>query len=292
MSKATIAGMSAPIVWAFMTSCLRLATDGFGSALAAALIYTAASVILLITRRPDPISSYPKRYLFISGLIFVTYESCFSLAIACSNSSAQAIEVSLVNYLWPTLTVLFSAAVGGGRRDLALAVPGALIATAGIFFAVGGNSGMSVSAFIEHVGQNPFSYGIALFGAFIWAVYSVVTPKLAGDKDAISLFFPVVSLVLWIIFLTSGKGFPAEVPGVLAWVGLIGGAVSVGSGYALWNHGILHGDLRKMAAFSYFAPLFSITFTAAILQVGLSAIFWAGTVAVVMGSLLNWRLSR
>lgn len=292
IDKATVAGMSAPIVWAFMTSCLRLTTAGFGSELAAALIYTLAAVILLATRRPEPLSSYPKRYLVISGLIFVTYETCFSLSIACATSSEQAIEVSLVNYLWPTLTVLFSAAAGGGRKALACAVPGAVVATVGIFVAVGGNSGMSVAGFVEHVGQNPLSYGLALFGAFIWGIYSVVTPKLAGGKDAISLFFPAISIVLWIVFFATGEGFPTQLPGVLSWIGFIGGAISIGSGYALWNHGILHGDLRKMAAFSYFAPLFSIAVTAAVLQVSLAAIFWAGTVAVVLGSLLNWRLSR
>ena len=40
--------------------------------------------------------------------MFVCYEIFLALALGYSNSRSRAIEVSIVNYLWPALTVLFA----------------------------------------------------------------------------------------------------------------------------------------------------------------------------------------
>ena len=286
--RATLLGMSAVVVWALMAGLLRLVSIGFGATLGTALIYTVASVALLVAR-PPKIHTVPRRYLVVGGLLFVSYESIFALAISMTASNIQAVEVSLVNYLWPTLTVLFCAVASGKKGALARVLPGAVIATIGVVVAVGGNAGFEPAQLAAHLGQNPLPYLLALIGAVIWALYSTVTPSMSQGADATSLFFPGVALTLWIVFFASGPYLPAALPAASSLAALAGAAVCVASGYTLWGHGLIKGDVRKMAAFSYAAPVLSTLASSVLLGVALTPVYWAGTAAVFLGSLLNWR---
>ena len=81
-----------------------------------------------------------RKYLIAGGLMFIAYEASISLSIGLATTNAQSVEVSLVNYLWPTLLVLMTAAVSHKRGAVAKAIPGAVIATIGVAMAVGGES--------------------------------------------------------------------------------------------------------------------------------------------------------
>ena len=286
--RATLMGMSAVVVWALMAGLLRLVSIGFGATLGTALIYTVASAALLVAR-PPKIRAIPRRYLVVGGLLFVSYESIFALAVSMTTSSMQAVEVSLVNYLWPTLTVLFCAVASGKKGALARVLPGAVVATIGVVVAVGGNAGFELAQLAAHLGQNPLPYLLALIGAVIWALYSTVTPSMSRGADATSLFFPGVALTLWIVFLVSGPYLPAATPPASSIAALLGAAMCVASGYTLWGQGLIKGDVRKMAAFSYAAPVLSTLASSVLLGVALTPVYWAGTAAVFLGSLLNWR---
>lgn len=107
------------------------------------------------------------------------------------------------------------------------------------------------------------------------------------------LFFMVgVAAVLWTIFLFEGAPAPAVVPGSQAFFALAGAAGCIASGYACWGHGMLKGDMAKMGIGSYAAPLLSVVASTIILGVSLTPLFWCGTFAVVVGSLINWRMRR
>ena len=287
-SRATLLGMSAVVVWALMAGLLRLVSMGFGSTLGAPLVYTLAAVALLIAR-PPKLKEIPRRYLAVGGALFVSYESIFALAVSMTTSNMQAVEVSLVNYLWPTLTVLFCAVATRKPGAVRRVLPGAVVATAGVFVAVGGNAGFNAGSLAAHLGQNPLPYLLALAGAIIWALYSTVTPSMSQGADATSLFFPGVAITLWLVFLASGPYLPAEAPGAGSIVAVAATVLCVASGYTLWGHGLIKGDVRKMAAFSYAAPVLSTAASSLLLGVALSPIFWAGTALVFAGSLLNWR---
>ena len=288
-NRATLLGMSAVVVWALMAGLLRLVSMGFGSTLGAPIVYTLAAAVLLIAR-PSRLSEIPRRYLIVGGALFVSYESVFALAISMTTTSMQAVEVSLVNYLWPTLTVLCCAAATHRRGAVTRALPGAVVATVGVFVAVGGNAGFDPVSLATHLGQNPLPYLLALIGAVIWALYSTVTPSMSNGADATSLFFPGVAVTLWIVFFVSGPYLPAETPSVTSIVAVAVTAVCVASGYTLWGHGLIRGDVRKMAAFSYAAPVLSTAASSVLLSLSLSPVFWVGTALVFLGSVLNWRM--
>ena len=108
--QATMIGLMAILLWSLMTGLVRVVADAFGATLGSALIYTCGAVLLLVFRRPAPLRKYPRTYLIVGGLLFVFYESSISLSIGLASSAASSVEVSLVNYLWPTMMVLLAAA--------------------------------------------------------------------------------------------------------------------------------------------------------------------------------------
>jgi len=288
-TRATVVGLLAIAVWSLMTGLVRVVAEAFGATLGSAIIYTCGAVLLLVFHRPSPLRDYPRRYLIVGGVLFVFYESSISLSIGLASTAEQSVEVSLVNYLWPTLMVLLAAAIGRPRRKGAVwrALPGAIVATVGVALAVGGNGGLRPEAAIGHIASNPMPYLLAFLGAFAWSLYAVITPAMSGGLDGTSVFFPGVAASLWIIHLMSGEGLPTAMPGPFDWLAVVACAAVIGGGYALWGYGILHGSLRTLAVASYATPVLSVAASSVILGLSLSLPFWCGALLVVAGSALN-----
>ena len=229
-SRATAVGLMAIVLWSFMTGTVRIVAESFGATLGSALIYTVGGVLLLVFRRPAPIREFPKKYLIIGGLLFVFYESSISLSLGLASTAASSVEVSLVNYLWPTMMVLLAAGVSRRRHAVWKVLPGAIVATVGVALAVGGNSGLDWQAAAGHIADNPLPYVLAFAGALAWSVYAVFTPSWSHGVDGTSVFFPCVAVALWIIHFASGQGWPAEPPSLVAWLFVFIAAGATGGG--------------------------------------------------------------
>ncbi|MCA3846272.1 MAG: aromatic amino acid DMT transporter YddG, partial [Burkholderia sp.] len=124
-NKATLAGLGAVLLWASVVALVRGVSESLGATGGAAMIYTVASVLLLFTVGFPDLSKFPKSYLLWGGLLFVSYELCLALSIGYASNGQQAIEVAMVNYLWPSLT-LVAAIVFNKQRSNLLVVPGVL----------------------------------------------------------------------------------------------------------------------------------------------------------------------
>ena len=287
----TVIGLLAIVLWGFMAGLVRLVSESFGATLGSALIYTVGGILLLVVRKPTPIRRAPRKYLIICGIMFVAYEASISLSIGLSSTAAQSVEVSLVNYLWPTLLVLMTAAVSHKRGAVWKALPGAIVATIGVAMAVGGES-LNVHEALRNISSNPLPYALAFAGAFIWAIYATVTPKMSDGYDGTTIFFCCVAVVLWLIHFTSGEGLPATAPGSGGYVALAACAASIAGGYACWGYGMLHGSMETLAIGSYATPLFSTASSTVLLGVALGASFWIGVALVVGGTLVNVWLGK
>ena len=287
----TVIGLFAIVLWGFMAGLMRLAADAFGATLGAALVYTVGGIMLLLTRRPKPLSQAPRRYLLPGGIMFITYETSISLSIGLASTAAQSVEVSLVNYLWPTLLVLFTAALSGRKGAVWQSLPGAIIATVGVAMAVGGNS-LDVQSALRNIASNPLPFALAFAGALIWSVYAAISPTMSDGYDGTTIFFCSVAVALWVIHFASGDGLPAQAPGLGGYLALIACAVSIAGGYACWGYGMLHGNMETLAIGSYATPVFSTASSTLLLGVALGLPFWIGVVLVVTGSLLNVWFSR
>lgn len=287
----TVIGLLAIVLWGFMAGLVRLVSESFGATLGSALIYTVGGILLLVVRKPTSIRRAPRKYLIICGIMFVAYEASISLSIGLASTAAQSVEVSLVNYLWPTLLVLMTAAVSHKRGAVWKALPGAIVATIGVAMAVGGES-LNVHEALCNISSNPLPYALAFAGAFIWAIYATVTPKMSDGYDGTTIFFCCVAVVLWLIHFTSGEGLPATAPGIGGYVALAACAASIAGGYACWGYGMLHGSMETLAIGSYATPLFSTASSTVLLGVALGASFWIGVALVVGGTLVNVWLGK
>jgi len=226
----------------------------------------------------------------VAAFLFVAYELCLALSIGFAHTPRQAIEVSMLNYLWPAFTLLAFVACGLQKGHW-LMLPGFLLALLGVGVVLGGAAGLDWEPMRAHMRSNPPAYALALAGAVIWAAYCVVTRKMAQGHNAISLFFVLMALALWLqYFLGDAHAiWPVWQAGQWSWralVFLLLAACAMGFGYAAWNIGILHGHVLVLTGASYFIPVFSAALAAAVLGQALPAPFWRGALMVCIGSLL------
>lgn len=287
--RATLVGLTAILLWSALVGLIRSVSEGLGPVGGAAVIYTLSAVLLMFTVGMPRLSNFPRRYLIIGSLLFVSYELCLSLSLGYAASRTQAIEVGMINYLWPGMTILLAVCVNRQKVRLWL-IPGLLVALAGICRVLGGSAGFSFASISDNLYSNPLSYGLAFSGAVIWAVYCVVTKKMARGSNGITLFFLLTALVLWLKFFSAPQ--PEMQVNLSVLISLILATAAIGFGYAAWNFGILHGNVTVMATASYFIPVFSALLASFILQAPLSAPFWQGAAMVSLGSLLCWGATR
>ena len=287
--KATLVGLLAIVFWSSIVGLIRGVSASLGTTGGAALIYTVASLLLLVSVGPTRVRAMPRRYLAWGSLLFVAYEMCLALSIGYAHSNRQAIEVGMVNYLWPAMTMVFAILFNGQRARWTI-VPGLVLAIGGICWVLGGDAGLDLAAMAANVQDNPLSYALAFAGTLIWASYCTITARYAEGKNGVTLFFMLTALALWIKYLVVGGEAMRFSTQTLIYLALA--AAAMGFGYAAWNVGILHGNMTILAGTSYFIPVLSAGLAALVLDTPLSGAFWQGAALVCAGSILCWLATR
>lgn len=289
MSKnlATLLGFSAILLWSSLVGLLKKLSSLLGADYAVTLMYSLSTVILLIIFKIPNLKIIPKIYLIGASLLFLVYELCFSYAIALAQTSQQAIEISLVNYLWPSLTVVMLIIFKELKFSI-FVIFGLMISMCGIVVIQTGNNQFSLITLWTHFMSNPISYILALMGAILWATYCVITRKYSQGHNPIALYFVLISVVLWtkLLMTHSIDTLPNIDFEVLPYLIAVGLATALG--YAAWNIGIIKGNITFLVTLSYFSPIFSTLFSMLILQTVLSLEFWHGVYLVTLGSLVCW----
>lgn len=287
--RATLIGLIAIVLWSTMVGLIRAVSEGLGPVGGAAMIYTLSGILLILTVGFPDIRRFPRGYLLAGSVLFVCYELCLALSLGFAGTRQQAIEVGMVNYLWPSLTILF-AILFNGQKSTFWVVPGLLLAVAGVSWVLGGDQGINLHDIRQNILSSPLSYSLALIGAFIWAIYCTVTSKYAKGSNGITLFILLTAATLWVKFLLSDQ--PPMQFSLPVLIKLALTAIALGFGYAAWNTGILHGHVAVLAAASYFTPVLSSALAAVVLNAPLSFSFWQGAFMVCAGSLLCWWATR
>lgn len=217
---------------------------------------------MLVTVGFPDIRRFSPRYLIAGSVLFVSYEICLALSLGYAATRSQAIEVGMVNYLWPSLTIVF-AILFNGQRPTLWVIPGLAVSLLGVCWVLGGEQGLHLDDIMRNVISSPLSYALAFAGAFIWAAYCTVTSKFANGQNGITLFVLLTALSLWVKYAFSEQ--PQMVFTLPVVVKLIMCSVALGFGYAAWNIGILHGNVTVLAAVSYFTPVLSAALAAVLL---------------------------
>lgn len=230
-----------------MVGLIRSVSEGLGPVGGAAMIYTVSGLLCLVTVGFPDLRRFSTRYLIAGSILFVSYEMCLALSLGYAATRSQAIEVGMVNYLWPSLTIAFAILFNGQKTTLWV-IPGLLISLLGVCWVLGGENGLQLNDIMQNVVSSPLSYGLAFAGAFIWAAYCTVTSKYAKGQNGITLFVLLTALSLWVKYAVSDQ--PEMVFSVPVVVKLLMCGVALGFGYAAWNIGILHGNMPPVRAIS------------------------------------------
>ncbi len=248
--SATLIGFSAIVLWSTLTLLtvlsgkvppFQLAALTFAVGGVSGLIYAAARGRLSALIQPWRVWA-----VGVGGL-FGYHALCFA-----AFRRAPPADASLINYLWPLLIVLFSAALPGERLKPRHVVGAALgfAGAATLLLAKGAN-------FAEAGGAALLGYGLAFAGAFVWAGYSVLSRTLKGaPTEAVAGFCLATSALAALSHLAFETTVePADAGQWLAILGL--GLGPVGLAFYVWDYGVKHGDIRMLGVAAYAAPVMS-----------------------------------
>jgi drug/metabolite transporter (DMT)-like permease len=209
------------------------------------------------------------------------------MAVGLARTREQLLEIALVNYLWPALTVVTSLPLLKQRATWWLA-PGTALALSGVFLVMAPEGRVSWRSFLEHAQSNPAAYALALTAAVTWALYSNLTRRFSTPEKggAVELFIPVSGLTLLALRMV--------IPESGTWTtraGLEAGALAgiTAIAYVLWDLAMRRGDVILVAACSYFTPLLSTGVSCLYLGVLPGRTLWIGCGLLVGGSLVTWR---
>ena len=290
---ATLAGGGAILLWSTSVAVARSLSERLGPVSAAAAVTVIAGIAALFALLCNPqkrqrISRLPARYLIGCGGLFVGYTVFFYLALGWVRTRQEVLEVGLLNYLWPTLTLVFSLALLGKKASWIL-LPGTLLALAGISLVV--NHQEASVAWLSpgrSFLRNPVAYSLAIAAAVSWALYSNLTRRWAGEHEegAVALFLPATAMVLLVMcgFVHEPREWSRPVLVESLFLG-----VSTYIAYSLWDLAMRRGNVVVVAAGSYLTPLLSTFVTCLYLAVMPGVRLWVGCVVLVLGSFLSWR---
>jgi drug/metabolite transporter (DMT)-like permease len=287
LNLATLGGFGAILLWSTTVAVARGLSEQVGPVTGAAAVFTISAVAAFVSilrsgERRQRILQLPARYLIGCGALFVGYMLLLFLAIGQAEGRQQVLEVGLVNYLWPVLTLLLSVLLLGKKANWVL-FPGTLIALAGIYLVV--TQGASLSW--QSLARNPAANSLALAAAVAWALYSNLTRRWAGGKEegAVILFLPVTAIVLLLIcsLLDEPRQWSIRSLAEALFLG-----VATYAGYVLWDNAMRRGNVVLVAAASYMTPFLSTVVSCLYLAVVPGAGLWIGCGVLILGSVLSW----
>ncbi|WP_217284104.1 aromatic amino acid DMT transporter YddG [Brucella pituitosa] len=210
----TLVGMIAIPLWSVSIGFIRSVSEIFGPIAGAALIYTTSGILGALVLGLPKLRDLKNPGIWYSGLLFVAYEISLALAIGLAHNRDQALELGMINYLWPSVTILFAVLTGQQRGSWLLAV--ALgFCLMGIGWVMKGDNELSLDLIFHNIQDNPLAYIYAFSAALLWGLYSVVTRHFDNGKSAVPLYFLLTAAVLWTKYTISDG--PAL---VLHWNGL------------------------------------------------------------------------
>lgn len=282
ISHGTLIGICAILLWSTLIGLMRIVSAGFGPLLGPASIYTVAFLITLICTGFPRLAAFPRSYLLAGSVLFVAYEILLSLSVSFAANSRQAIEVALLNYLWPALVVVFSTVLNHQKFNLWIAV-GLGCSMFGICSVLGGEYDFDLNEITANFTSNPVSYIFATVAAFLWAIYCCVTAKISAGQTSITFFLLLIAALLWSYGLTFNT-YEITV-NIKTLTALLCAGAAIGLGYAAWNKGMACGNVRVLAVLSYFIPVLSTLVSSVMLSTPLSFTFWKGVIFVCLGSI-------
>ena len=162
-------GFLAILLWGTSIAVGRVVMGNIGlveGPLVMSLSSGALGTVLLLGRRSEraKLRTLPLSYWAACGGLFVLYMVSYNLGVGLARDGSQLLVFGMLNYLWPVLTVVFSAMIFH-RRVSAWLFPGLSLAMAGIVLALTSGANLIEAAVIGNLVASVTAEQLATTGA-------------------------------------------------------------------------------------------------------------------------------
>ncbi|GAB4117718.1 MAG: aromatic amino acid DMT transporter YddG [Candidatus Caldatribacteriota bacterium] len=283
--------MLAILFWGTTIAFSRSLTEKLGPLTAASWIYLISGTLgilylLVFPQERRKVFKLPGIYLWGCGLLFLIYTVLLYLAIGLAFNREQVMEVSIINYLWPGLTLLFSLPILHKKGKLTL-IPGIILAFAGIYLVTLQSGIFSWDVFKGNFQINYLPYLLAFGAAICWGLYSNLSRYWAGHSQGqavpLFLFFTGIALLAIRFYFLEESNWSFSVVLELLYMSIFPTFLA----YSFWDRAMREGKMVLVASFSYFTPLLSILITSYYLQIKIQTNIWIACLLVITGALLS-----
>lgn len=291
LDRYALAGLLAILLWSSTVAVARSLSEQLGARTAMAAVYLTGAFAFCVrawcTGQPViDLRGVGRAYLFGCGGLFVFYTYALFQSVALAGNRMQVLEVGMLNYLWPTLTLLLSLVLLN-RRATWLLAPGTALALSGEFLVLSHEGGFSWIGAFSHVQARPAAYGLGLAAGVSWALYSTLTRRWSGPetRGAVPVFVAATGLLMLALRLAAGERstWTWQAGAEIAFLGS-----ATATAYSAWDLAMRRGNVVLIAAASYFTPLLSTLVSCLYLGVVPGARLWVGCAILIAGSLLSW----
>lgn len=288
--KETLIGILAVVCWSSSIAVGRSITEALGPFTTTATVSLLGGICSAIFGYyrygsfPN-VRNFSAKYFFGCGVLFVLYQATLYVAIGNAINRNQLLEIGLLNYLWPVLTILFSVPILRHRANLFI-IPGATIAFLGIALVITQGKEFSFFGFIENIASNPLSYCLAFIAAVTWALYSNLSKLWGaeGKQGAVPIFLILNGLVLFTVSIAIAEQstWSSKTIAEVSYMVLVSTC-----GYMFWEIGLRRGNFVIVSISSYFTPLLSTIISCLYLGSQATAQLWTGCAALIVGAYLS-----
>jgi len=260
---------------------------------AAAAVYSVSGILSLIQlassrKKRKKIRQLPLLYIFGCGTLFVSYMLMLFTAIGLANSEQQVLEVGLLNYLWPVLTLLLSIVLLNKKPMAIQLIIGTTLTFFGIFliFSQGKQELYLLENFLKNLNQNQVVYLLAFLAAFSWALYSTLTRRWIGGKSTggVLLFLPFTAVIFLVI-----NAFVVEhgVWNIRSCIEAVALGLTIYLGYSFWDIAMRGGNVVVVTSVAYLTPFISTIISSLYLSINPHPLVWLGCAVLISGSWLS-----
>jgi len=284
----TLLGLIAIGLWSTTIACSRGMAERLGMFTGAALAYLIAgligcAVMAASGRLRGGLRTADRRYLWGCGLLMVLYTALLYAAVGLAQNREQVIAVTVANYLWPSLTLLFSVPILGWRARGWVLGLGSALALTGVALMLGAGTSNSPDAAARGTATATM---LALAAAVAWGLYSTLSRRWASSSSsgAMPVFLLATGLTLLVLRWVLGEQSVWTFRGVAeaAYVAIFPTLLA----YTFWDAAARRGNLALVAPASYCTPLLSVWISSLYLGISLHPVQWAASGLVVLGAVV------
>jgi drug/metabolite transporter (DMT)-like permease len=292
-AKSVVLGLLAIALWSWSFALSRSLSEQLGVLRAAACVCLTAgavgSILSILTGWYRPaLAGLKARRIGLLGALFATYQAAIYAALGMAHNRGSFLAVTVINYLWPGLTILLAIPLLGRKCSAAL-IPGLAIAFGGVLLGTFSGADSSPAALYAGIAQNLLPYGLALVAAVCWALYSNLVARWAKDAGSglVPFYFLAAGAALYPFVLLDPRNAVWSAGAIVELVSLAVGVMLVG--YVAWDYSMRHRESELVPALGYLIPLPSIAVSGAYLDIPIGGTLIAAAALAIAGSVICWR---